>query len=667
MNRRWLTRAGIALALALLLAPIALAQTTTTMGETAILGSGDNGNRNLLLVQQATLTQTATLQSLSFYVTRTGGQLRLGVYDATGPNGGPGVKKAETAAFTPGLGWNTRQVSTPVLLPAGTYWLAYFPSSNRLAFRKQATGAARYYYRSFGTMPTTFSTSPSMETVHWSLYATLAASSGGTPAPTLSLSASPTMVQSGGSSTLTWSSTNAESCTASNVGAEGGPWSGAKPASGSAVLSPLTATATYALACTGPGGTANKSVVVEVSGPSPPTGITMGETTILGSGDNGNGNLLLVQQATLAQAGTLQSLSFYVTSAGGQLRLGVYDATGPNGGPGLKKAETAAFTPGVGWNTSSVTTPVSLPAGTYWLAYFPSSNALAFRKQLTGSARYYYRSFGTMPTTFSTSPSAEAVHWSLYATLTVSSGGTPAPTLSLSATPTTVASGGSSTLTWSSTNATSCIASNVGAEGSSWSGSKPTSGSAVLSALTATATYTLACTGPGGTASKSVTVTVSPAPAPTVSLTANPIIIDPGQATTLTWSSTNATGCTASGGWTGAQPLSGEVDAFTTATKTYTLTCTGPGGSAAKSVTVTVRTGPTQLTLTWVDNAGNAFFKIERKTGGNGTFGQIATTGLGAVSYVDTTPVTGSTYCYRVRASNANGDSGYSNEACATP
>jgi hypothetical protein len=107
---------------------------------------------------------------------------------------------------------------------------------------------------------------------------------------------------------------------------------------------------------------------------------------------------------------------------------------------------------------------------------------------------------------------------------------------------------------------------------------------------------------------------------------------------------------------------------LTTSTATYTLTCTGSGGSVAKSVTVTVTGLPGQLTLTWDDNAdGTAVFKVERKLGENGTYAQVATTVLGAIDYLDATVLTGSTYCYRVRASNADGDSDYSNEACGTP
>jgi len=149
------------------------------------------------------------------------------------------------------------------------------------------------------------------------------------------------------------------------------------------------------------------------------TPVTLGETNVLPTDDSGNGNLLLAQKTTLAQPGTLQSLSFYVTQAAGTLRLGVYDASGPNGGPGKLLAQTNAFTPVVGWNTANVITPVHLTAGTYWLAYLPSDNNLHFRVDRTsGTLAWYPFAFGTMASTFSTTPTVEAAHWSLYATLT---------------------------------------------------------------------------------------------------------------------------------------------------------------------------------------------------------------------------------------------------------
>jgi Domain of unknown function (DUF4214) len=75
-----------------------------------------------------------------------------------------------------------------------------------------------------------------------------------------------------------------------------------------------------------------------------------------------------------------------------------------------------------------------------------------------------------------------------------------------------------------------------------------------------------------------------------------------------------------------------------------------------------------QLTLSWVDNAGGtAIFKIERKTGHSGIYGEIATTAGGVTTHADSTVVAGITYCYRVKASNSFGDSDYSNEACDFP
>src|SRR5690348_4624290 len=50
----------------------------------------------------------------------------------------------------------------------------------------------------------------------------------------------------------------------------------------------------------------------------------------------------------------------------------------------------------------------------------------------------------------------------------------------------------------------------------------------------------------------------NPPPAPTVTISVSPTTITVGQSATLTWSSTNAVSCAASGtGWTGNQQLMG--------------------------------------------------------------------------------------------------------------
>lgn len=157
------------------------------------------------------------------------------------------------------------------------------------------------------------------------------------------------------------------------------------------------------------------------------------------------------------------------------------------------------------------------------------------------------------------------------------------PGVSISASPMVVPAQGSSTLTWLSTNATSCTASRA------WSGSQAIAGTASTGALSQDSTFALTCTGAGGATSASVTVTVGALPPPTVAISASPTSVAYGASSTVTWSSTNATSCTASGAWSGAQASAGSVSTGAlTANRTYTITCNGAGGSASQSVTVMV-------------------------------------------------------------------------------
>jgi hypothetical protein len=77
--------------------------------------------------------------------------------------------------------------------------------------------------------------------------------------------------------------------------------------------------------------------------------------------------------------------------------------------------------------------------------------------------------------------------------------------------------------------------------------------------------------------------------APTLTLAASSIAT--GSSTTLTWSSVNTTGCTASGSWSGAMLSDGTTTVNPTAvgSDTYTLVCANAAGtSTATSVTLTV-------------------------------------------------------------------------------
>jgi hypothetical protein len=77
--------------------------------------------------------------------------------------------------------------------------------------------------------------------------------------------------------------------------------------------------------------------------------------------------------------------------------------------------------------------------------------------------------------------------------------------------------------------------------------------------------------------------------APALTLASSSVAV--GASTTLTWSSANNQGCTASGSWTGAMPSAGTQTITPTAvgTDTYTLLCTNVvGASPATSVTLSV-------------------------------------------------------------------------------
>src|SRR5512147_491573 len=79
---------------------------------------------------------------------------------------------------------------------------------------------------------------------------------------------------------------------------------------------------------------------------------------------------------------------------------------------------------------------------------------------------------------------------------------------------------------------------------------------------------------------------------------------------------------------------------------------------------------PTSATSTivyWLDNSDNETgFRIERATAAGGPFTQITTAGADVTEYRNTGLSASTTYYYRVRAGNADGDSAYSNVASAT-
>ena len=179
-------------------------------------------------------------------------------------------------------------------------------------------------------------------------------------------------------------------------------------------------------------------------------------------------------------------------------------------------------------------------------------------------------------------------------TTTTTSG--PAPTITMSASPASVVRGSSSTITWSTTNAASCTASV------DWTGTKATSGSQSVTPPDGQAAYVLTCVSSGGvSASKTILIPLVAASSPlaTVTISATPTTVTSGSSSAITWSSTNATSCTASGAWSGAKGTSGSVSVSPTANSTYTLTCSGANATPvinSTNIAVTPATNPTDTT-----------------------------------------------------------------------
>jgi peptidoglycan-associated lipoprotein len=99
--------------------------------------------------------------------------------------------------------------------------------------------------------------------------------------------------------------------------------------------------------------------------------------------------------------------------------------------------------------------------------------------------------------------------------------------------------------------------------------------------------------------------TKTPPPAaaqPTVSLQASPTSIEPGDSSTLSWTSTDATQLTIAPD-VGSVTAQGSTKVTPSSSTSYTLTASGPGGSATASARITVATAAPPTTTSLSDDA----------------------------------------------------------------
>jgi len=216
-------------------------------------------------------------------------------------------------------------------------------------------------------------------------------------------------------------------------------------------------------------------------------------------------------------------------------------------------------------------------------------------------------------------------------TINVTPAAQPAPTVTLSASPTSIVSGNSTTISWSSTNATSC-------DSNWWSGSTAKSGSVTMYP-SVTTTYTKTCSNANGSASDSVTVTVNQSSS--ASLTANPSTLTKGNGTILNWTSTNTSSC--SGVGFNTQGATSNTVSYSpwiapAQTTTYTLNCISSVGGPNPSSSVTVTVNPVTSAVVFI---------YSNLAQGGGTLSPGGATGRGTTAtpiYVTPNKEKGTTY-----------------------
>ena len=210
------------------------------------------------------------------------------------------------------------------------------------------------------------------------------------------------------------------------------------------------------------------------------------------------------------------------------------------------------------------------------------------------------------------------------------------PTLVLSVKPSVIQAGQSAVLEWEAQNAH-----NVRIEPEI--GVVPLTGR-VKVAPAKSVTFSATATGPAGTRSATAQITVEPgAPlAPSVTLRAQPEVIEAGQQTVIEWTSQHAGNVRIDPG-IGAVPATGTLSVTPTQSVTLHATATGPGGKATARVDITVQPRPPSLkgpggnpsekrrsgTIIWTGQVGkNEVITID---GGSATIGVVQGTPLPGV------------------------------------
>lgn len=263
----------------------------------------------------------------------------------------------------------------------------------------------------------------------------------------------------------------------------------------------------------------------------------------------------------------------------------VFDDTEPGSSSGTRTVTIS--------NTTSL--PVAIDAIETPQNYLQAStcgNSLAGNSQCTVSVTYAPTSAGSSPGTLTVHSGASRYEVTL-------SGSAPIGA-SLTAEKTAANVGEQVTLEWAAATGSDCQARSDSA-GSPWTGAIPPSGSRTFTEASAGAvSYSIHCSASGVQDASATTSVTWSWPPVDLELTATPDSIPAGGATTISWSSSNASACSASGGgtgdgWSGNKAASGSQSlretpaaAGSAQTLVFSLTCSSSLSGISKSSSVSV-------------------------------------------------------------------------------
>lgn len=397
--------------------------------------------------------------------------------------------------------------------------------------------------------------------------------------PTVTLTATPEGITGGGSSTLSWTTTNANACGAS------GAWEGAKAVSGTQVVSPAV-TSSYTLTCNGDGGAGADMVTVTVT----PATHTLTVT------QSANGTIS--PDTTAVTAGTDKTFAM-TPQAGYQVQDVLVD------GVSFGAVDSYTFTNVQADHTITASfSLIPVPAPVITISGAPATISVGQSSILTWSTLYansctasgdWSGSKATAGTQTVTPSAAGTANYTLTCTgYSTSSAETFALTVNIPVYNLTVTQGANGVIAPGTTA--------LAAGNEQIFTITPDSGyqttDVLVDALSQGAIPSFTFTNVQEDHQISALFSAIVIPAPEVSFSASPATVVTGDVTTLSWASTSATACTAGGDWSGAKAVAGSQAVTVTQNSTYTLACTGPGGTDTESQAVTVTPRMFSLTVT---------------------------------------------------------------------